>query len=78
MRHGDRMTVVCLKIIFCVQEEQRNILCMSDFQQSGLAATIGFQAGDGAHYFVSKGGSHVAIGTHGVMMMIAILRAESD
>ena len=75
---GTRITVVCLKIIICVQEGQRNILCMSDFQQSGLAATFRFQAGDGAHYFVRNGGTHIAIGTHGVMMMMAVLGVESD
>lgn len=63
MRHGDKTTVVRLKIMICVQEGQRNILCTSDFQQSGLAATFGFQAGDGARYFVSKAGTHIAIGT---------------
>lgn len=77
MRHGDKTTVVCLKIIICVQEWQRNNICVSDFQQSGLAAMFGFQTGDSARYFASKGGAHIAIGTHGVMMMMAILRAES-
>lgn len=78
MRHGDKMTGVRVKIIICVQEGQRNILCISDFHQSELAATFRFRAGDSARNFVSKGGTHIAIGTHGVMMMKAILGAESD
>lgn len=50
---------------------------MSNFQQSGLAAKFRFQTGDSTHCFVSKHGTHIVVGTRGVMVM-AILRAESD
>lgn len=70
--------VVHLRIIISVQKGQRNILWVSDFQQSGLVATCRFQTGDSAGYFVGTGGTHMAIETHEVLVTMAILRDKSD